>query len=499
LWKRFSVSTANPPAPEPQPGTKARAVKGVLWNSASFYIGKLFVLISTVILARLLSQDDFGVAGYAIVVISVLDVLSDLGVGASLIYYRDDPEARDTAFWLGMAISLLLLAALWIAAPLMGAFFNDPRAVAVIRALAFFFPLSALGNIQNSLLSKELSFSRKFIPDLTRSFSKGLISIFLAILGLGAWSLIIGQLASALIASIVLWWIYPWRPTFRLVLQWVGRLLGYGGKSVTVAVLGTFIGNTDYLLIGRFLGAEALGIYTLAFRIPDMLITQLCSLVSHVTFPLFSKLQDDADALVEGFLTTTRYIALLTLPIGLGIALVALPLVLVVFGEKWAASVPVLRAIALYSVFQSLFYSAGIIYKAQGRPELSSYLAILHLALLIPGVLWAVTGPRSITAVGLVLALVMFIIGIVEIFIAGKMLKTSLYRIGMAAAPAIVHAGIMSIVVLLVLFHFKNALPFVQLSVGILSGLLSYSLSLWLLRRDLVLNGIRTLREGLRR
>lgn len=479
--------------------TKEKAVKGVMWTSASFYSGKMLVLISTVILARLLSQDDFGIAGYAIVVISLMDVLSDLGVGASLIYYHEDPDAADTAFWLGMGISIFLLVVLWLGAPLMGIFFNDARAVPVIRALAFYFPLSALGNIHDSLLSKELSFGKKFVPDLARAFGKGMISILFAIFGFGAWSLIIGQLVSAVISTIALWWVFPWRPSLRYVHNWVRPLLGYGGKTVVVAILGAIIGNTDYLLIGRFLGAEALGVYTLAFRIPDMLITQMCNLISRVTFPLYTKLQDDHAALVKAFLDTTRYISLITIPLGLGIALVAQPMVLVIFGEKWAEAIPVVQAIAIYTIFQSLFYSAGIIYKAQGRPEVLSYLAFLHVVILVPAVYWAVTVPRSITAVGWTLAVVVFCIGILEIAVASCMLKTPVQMIALAAAPAVINGGFLAVVVWVVLFLLRVVNPMVQLAIGVSSGMIVYLAGLWIFSRDLVINTIHAFRSGLQR
>jgi len=479
--------------------TKEKAVKGVMWTSASFYSGKLLVLISTVILARLLSQDDFGVAGYAIVVISVLDVLSDLGVGDSLIYYHEDPDAADAAFWLGMGISCILLALLWFGAPLMGNFFNDARAVPVIRALAFYFPLSALGNIHDSLLSKELSFGKKFIPDLARAFGKGIFSILFAILGFGAWSLIIGQLASAVIATIALWWVFPWRPTLHFVQGWIRPLLDYGGKTVVVGVLSTITGNIDYLLIGRFLGAEALGIYTLAFRIPDMLITQMCYLISRVTFPLYAKLQDDHTALIKGFLNTTRYISLITVPMGLGIALVAQPMVLVIFGEKWVGAIPVIQAIAFYTIIQSLAFSAGIIYKAQGRPEILSYYSLLHAIILVPAIYWAVTIPRSITSVGWVMAVVVFVILIFEIAVASRMLKTPVQMIALAAAPAVINGGFMAVVVWVVLFLLRAANPMVQLTMGVASGIILYLAVFWIFRRDLVINTVHAFQAALQR
>ena len=141
-------------------------LRGTLWTYLSYYSGKLLVFISTVILARLLLKEDFGVAGYAVVVIGMLEVLSDMGVGPALIYHRDEPEAADTAFWLSLFLGTALFALTWLLAPFAGTFFNDERAIPVTRGLALTFPLSALSNVHRALLSKELTFGRKFAPSV---------------------------------------------------------------------------------------------------------------------------------------------------------------------------------------------------------------------------------------------------------------------------------------------------------------------------------------------
>ncbi len=136
----------------------ATTLNGTLWSYASFFSGKLLVFISTIILARLLTQDDFGVMSYALVVMSFLDILSDFGIGQAVIYYKEDGNTPDTAFWLGLIISMIMLGITWIAAPLAGQFFNDPRAVMATRALALTFPVNAFGNVHNMLLRKRFNF-----------------------------------------------------------------------------------------------------------------------------------------------------------------------------------------------------------------------------------------------------------------------------------------------------------------------------------------------------
>lgn len=434
-----------------------KAVSSVFWTYSAYYSGKLLVFISTVILARILSQGDFGVAGYALTVISFLDVLSDLGIGPALIYHRDEPGAADSAFWLGLLISIALFFFTWLCAPFAGLFFQDPQAIPVTRALAFTFPLSALGNIHDFLLRKELSFKRKFIPDLARSVGKGIFSISAALMGFGAWSLIIGQLAGTLSGTIFLWIIYPYRPSFRVVRETSRALLNYGLHIVAVDSLGILLQNSDYLLVGRYLGAVALGVYSLAFRIPDLLILQFCWLISGVVFPLYSKVRDDPAVLVQGFLTTLRYVALVTVPLGFGVALVADPLIRTFFSDKWVDAIPVLRAIAIYALMLSLSFNAGDIYKAKGQPNIITRLSFGRLVVLLPGLFWASNIAKSIVMVGYVQVVVAFIFGIIGLYIAGVLLETPFKDVLKALRPALVSGFIMSLVVVASLeLHLPN-------------------------------------------
>lgn len=471
-------------------------IMGTFWTYAAHYSGKLMVFFSTIVLARLLVQEDFGVAGYALVVINFLDVISDLGIGSALIYYPEEGETKNTAFWLGLIISLVLFTVTWLIAPWIGEFFKDSRSVPVTQVLALTFPISAIGNVHRVLLLKGLAFRRKFLPDFSKAMSKGVISIALAASGFGAWSLIWGQLGGTLISVIAYWLALEWRPSFRFSLRPARFLLPYGLNIVSVNIISVFIVNSDYLFIGRYLGATALGVYTLAFRIPELLIMQFCNVITRVIFPVYATMRDEPDGLSRGFLTATRYISMITVPIGLGLALIAEPFVLTAFTDKWIAAIPVMRAIAIYAMITSFDYSAGDIYKAQGRPSVLTKLGILRAMILLPSLWWVVTQIGTLTAVAWTQAGITFFTTMLNLFVASRLLKTPFKEVLGALQPAILGGAMMSLGVGSLLLLIPTLPPLAQLLLSLIVGMITYAATLWWLQRDVVMVASQTLRAA---
>jgi len=474
-------------------------LRGTFWSYASYYGGKLLIFITTIIMARLLSKEEIGVAGYALVAISFLDVLSDLGIGPALIYHKDIPGSADTAFWLGLFVSITLFAITWALAPLTGAFFHDERSIAITRALAVTFPITSLSNVHDMLLRKELSFARKFIPDSTKYFVKGSVSILLAVLGFSYWSLIWGQIIGNLAAVVAYWMAYPFRPKFVFSFSMARKLISYGVHIVAGNSLAIVVTDSDYMLIGRYLGSAALGVYSVAFRIPDLLVMQFCMIISRVIFPVFARIRDNSSALAAGFLTTLRYVSLVTLPLGIGMALVARPLVLVVFTEKWIEAVPVIQAIAIYSVVLSLSYNAGDLYKAQGRPNLVTALALLRVTILVPTLIYAATKIGTIQAVGWAHAAVAAGTGIVELVVAGRILKMSLAKIIGAIRPALFSTALMAGVVIGIMALTNSFSQIFQLLVPSMAGAAVYLLTIWAFNREIAMQVRKTLSLALAR
>ncbi|MDR3575819.1 MAG: lipopolysaccharide biosynthesis protein [Anaerolineaceae bacterium] len=483
----------------PQEENKGRrlavvTLNGTLWSYASFFCGKLMVFISTIILARLLSKDDFGVMSYALVVMSFMDILSDFGIGQAVIYHKNDQDTPDTAFWLGMIISTSMLVITWIAAPLVGQFFHDQRAVLATRALAITFPIDAFGNVHNMLLRKKFSFGRKFIPEFIKAVCKGGIAILLAVLGYGFWSLVAGQIAGAIAADVAFWWVMPWRPSFHFIGKAARQLLSYGGSLVAVDIFSIVYSNADYVLIGHFMSAASLGVYTLAFGIPDLVINQLCNVISQVVFPVFVNIQDEIEALRQGFLTSIRYIALITIPLGLGLALVSKPMILALFTDKWIEAIPVLRAISIYAMLLSLGYSAGIVYKAQGRPHVLTVVEFIRAFITVPALAWVVLSIGTIEAVGWTQALIASAAMALDLSVACRMLKLPLKSIAGALAPALLSGAVMSLAVLGAMIVFQQSLPVIELAVSVVCGAVVYFSILWIFQRNLLVHAGNTLR-----
>jgi PST family polysaccharide transporter len=254
--------------------------------------------------------------------------------------------------------------------------------------------------------------------------------------------------------------------------------------------------NVDYLVIGRFLGAEALGIYTVAFRIPELVILQLCVVVARVVFPVYTRVRDDPEALRNGFLTTMRYVALITVPLGLGLMLVAEPFVLTMFTAKWAEAIPVMRAIALYALLVSISFNAGDIYKARGYLGIMIKLTLLELAILCGGLYLAITGPGTTAAVAWVHVVVALVGKTVNIAIACRIIDTPFNQVLVALRPAALAGVVMMPVVLVALSLTASAAPLVQLVAGITAGALAYGGVLWLFQRNLMMEASKTLRAA---
>ncbi len=469
--------------PTPESVFARAAIRGTAWRYITYFSGKLMIFIGTIALARLLSKDDFGVVGYALTAIAFLDVVSDLGVSPALIYYPENERTSTTAFWIGQAIAWALFGLTWVLAPLMAIYFRDDRVIPVVRVLALTYPFNALGETHGAVLYKKLDFGRTFLPDLSQAITKGVVSVVLAFAGFGAWSLVWGQVSGALISSIAFWFAYPWRPAFKFDLEAAGPLVTYGMKYVGSSVLAMLLLNLDYLLVGRYLGSEALGVYTLAFRLPELLILQFARILSTVIFPIYTKMRDIPGSLTRGFLLTTRYVSLLSIPLGIGLALIARPFTIVVLSEKWVDAIPAMQAIAIYATLLSLTYNSGSAYKAEGHPQVNTYLGLLRLAFLFPALWWAVNIAKSIVAVGWMQAATALIAGTMNMFVVTRFLKFPLRDIWKALQPAIRASFFMALSVLISLRVLNDFMSIWQLIVSVLAGAATYLGVLWYFNR----------------
>lgn len=379
-----------------------RATRGVFWSAVTGGASKVVAAASTLVLARLLDREAFGVAAYALTFTSLLEVLRGLGVAQALIFFPRDERRTQTAFWLIAANSLALGALALAAAPLFGLFFRDSRATAVIRVLVLYFPLLAVGQLLDVELRKELRFGKRFVPELSRTLAKALIGVSLAMAGAGYWSLVAAHIAGAAAWSAALLAIVPWRPRWIFDREEAARLFVYGKHMVAVAVLAAISLRADHLVVGRFLGAGALGVYTIAFTLPAF-VFQASSGLSQVLFPAFAKLERDRERLRSAALRTLRLAAAVFAPAGAGMAVVAAPLVAVAFGPQWSDAAVVLPWMGAWAAITALTQHFGEVYKALGQTRILSWMVAITTALTVPGLVWVALRGRGLVAIVAVL------------------------------------------------------------------------------------------------
>lgn len=420
------------------PGLGRRAVGGVIWQALSFSLGKAFMLVSTIILARLLVPEDFGIVALALVFITYAQVLTDLGVAQALVYLPEDDRQNDAALTLALIWSSILVLVAMVAAPAVAEFYGRPDVVPIFRVLALSLVLGATAEVPDALLRKRLRFRQRLIANLLQSFGKGGVSITMAVAGFGAWAIVGGHVAGFAIWSLASWVLVGKRPGlrfWRLSRTHVRPLLAFGIPVTGNALLLALVFNTDYLIVGRVLGTEALGYYTVAFRIPELVVTQALWVVAAVSFPLYSLVRQDPERLRRGYVTSVRLQSVWGAAVGTALAVTAPMLVPVVFGAKWLPSVAPLQAMGLYAVFRSLGSGTTELCNGIGRPGLAAWLSVSHLVLLVPVLLFATRyGIEGVAWGHLVVAVL-----IVVIFqtVASRLIGMSPWRLATAMRPVL--------------------------------------------------------------
>ena len=471
-----------------------KTARGLFWNFIAYGLSKGIVLVTTSILARLLGKDDFGLVALAVVAINYLSVIKDMGLGMALIQRRGDvKKAADTVFTLNLIFGIFLSAILIPIAPGVAAYFKNPMVTPVLRWLGLTFFIGALGSVHMVWLMRELDYRRKLIPDMGSALIKGFVSIGLALAGYGVWALVFGQLAGVLSSVTLFWIIVPWRPRFTLDPKITKSLLNFGFSIISSDILDVTINNLSYIIIGRLYGAVQLGVYTLAYRLPEMLLIGNLWIMANVTFPAFANIQESSDNMRRGFLGAVRLVELIAVPICLGLIIAAEPIVLVAFGDQWLDAIPVLRVLALYALVASVGYHVGDVYKAIGRPDILLKMTILTLVLMAPA-LWV--GSRyGLLGVAWAYVVAVSIERGISLVIATRIIDVSIMDILAQLLPSLKGGLVMALTTLLALYWTTDINLFARLAVIVLTGVVSYLGVLWWTERENLLQLFRLIRK----
>jgi O-antigen/teichoic acid export membrane protein len=424
----------------------ARTLRGAFWAYFSYVGGRLLILFATAILARLLTPKDFGVVGFALIFMALLETVKDLGLGQALVASRPENvyERADTVFVAGVGLGLLMTGVVAALAPLAAAFFDEPRLVGILPVLGLNFLIRSIGGTHYAIAQKEMRFRTRTIAEFADVLVRGTTGVVLALLGAGVWSLVIGYVVGTTALVTTLWVLVPWRPRLRLDRAQLPGLLRFGGALTGVDITSAITNNADYVFVGKVLGPAALGLYTLAFRLPELAIINVATVAGLVLFPAFANVP--RDALAHAYTVALRYMLMVCMPVAAGVALLAAPLVEVAFGPKWEGAVEPMRVLTIYAFAVTVGIPAGTAYKAVGRAGVLLKLAVPRTTMLVVAV-WIFVS-NGITAVAAAHAAVAGLFSVIGILLASRLLGVRLSRLlGLGVAPLIATAVMSAVVI----------------------------------------------------
>lgn len=384
-------------------GHKRRTLHGIVWNFLRVFGQTFLSLGAGVILARLLPPADFGLLAIAMVFIGFAELIASIGMGPAIV---QRPTLNEQVLVVANTLSLiaggLLFALCWLLAPWLGRFFGDPRVTAILQVLSVPLWASALAAVSRSQLIRAMNFRRLFAIDLVAYLvGYAAVSITLALLGYGVWSLVWGTTVSLLLqAAAALFLVRP-RPKLSLAATEARELLGFGGGVSLNNTINYLAANVDYLTIGKFLNPALLGLYTRAYQLVTMPVSKIAATLSGALFPSYAEIQDDPVRLRRAYLKAVNATALITFPVLAGFAISADTVIVGLYGPHWREAVPAFRILAIAGMLKTIFHIAGPIAQATGRiyaevRRQTVYLVILSLGCLtavgygIEAVAWAV-------------------------------------------------------------------------------------------------------------
>ena len=477
---------------------KDKTVAGILWNAAARIGQQAMQFALSVILARLLLPEDFGAVGMIMVIITFLSMFAEAGFASALVQRTQLSELHaDSVFWLSVALGLVLSALLFAGGPLVAAFYDEPILSTMTRGLSPVFALSTVGVVPSALMQRRLQFHLLARVGLVATVISGVTGVALAILRAGVWSLVVMYLANILVTTVLNLVFSDWQPRRRFSTAALKELWGFTGNVLGFNFVNYWARNADNILIGKFLGAAALGYYSRAYGLMLVPITQIISVVSNVMFAALSAIQEDITRVRSIFLRAIGLISLLVFPMMTGLLIVAESFVLALFGEKWVSMIPTLRILALVGAIQSLSNPTGWLYLSQGRADWYFRWGAVRAAVLVSAIaMGLVLG--SIETVAVCYAIANLLLLFPDIAISGKLVGIGLKDVLRTIAGSLVDSGLMALAVFGMGWLLPEALA-AWLKLGLLSatGLIVYGALTIGLRREAWLELSALLRERL--
>ena len=399
---------------------RSQLLHGVAWNfiekvlmrGASFVIG--------IILARLLSPSDFGLIGMLAIFVAISNVFIEGGLAKALIQRKDCQDIDfSTAFVANVSMSLVIYVVLFLTAPLIADFYDEPILTDITRILSLNFVLGSFNIVQRAKLMANVDFKSLAQINVISTIVSGIIGIAMAFYGWGVWSLVGQTLCSTIVLLLLFPFYSKWRPSIKFSPNSFRQLFGFGSKLMATGVYSVILNNISTICIGRFYKSNQLGFYTRASQFSEIISSTMFDVLGNVTFPVLSHLQDDREKLVSVYRKSLFITSMLIFPMMILCALLSRPMVIILLTEKWLPCVVLMQWLFLARMFTPLSAINMNILNAVGRSDLFMKLDFSKAPLVL--IVLAITIPISVEAITIGSFCISFICFFINAYLPGRL------------------------------------------------------------------------------
>ena len=478
---------------------RSQALSGFRWTASARLLSQVITWAITIFVIRLLSPADYGMLATATIFIEILLMFSEFGLGPALVQKVDlDEHTLRQTFGIILLINFTLAVLMVLLAPLIGAFFNEPRVVPVVRLLALQFVIGAFSIIPNVLLQRRMEFRNRSLMDLSGAIIASFTTLAMAFAGAGVWALVVGSLVGQLWRTVVINFLAPFLRWPELSMKGMRSLLTFGGHLTAAGAIGACFSQIDVIICAKVLGNEMLGFYSVGMQLATMPSQKISALVNQVAFPTFSRMQNDVRKVGENVLTGIRILSFFAFPLMWGMSSIAPEIVEVILGAKWSLAVVPLQVLALIIPLRVVLIFVGTAVQGMGNANILLR-NIIWAAVVAPPVLFAgayASGLSGLSLAWLVLSPSLFIPAVMRCAPVVGLRASQVFVAMMPAARAALAMYAVVVFVRLILAEGHGGVQ--RMSILIAGGALTYcAASLLLNRRGMIevldmLHGIAT-------
>ena len=481
-------------------GIRNKAIKGVGWSFADNILNQGVTFLVGLVLARLLSPEEYGLIGIIAIFIAVFNSIVDSGFSNALIRKNDAGDADyNTVFITNMVMSVLLFCVMFFGAPVIASFFNRPQLIPLTKVMASVVIINAFAIIQRTILVKKVDFKTQTKVSAIASVTSGVVGIGMASCGLGVWSLVGQQLSRQFLNSLFLWVFAKWYPKLQFSLKSFKELFNFGWKLMVSGLIDTVWREIYQVVIGKFYSPATLGQYTRAHQFGSIFSTNLTAVVQRVSYPVLSEIQDDVQKLKNAYKKVIKVTMLITFCCMLGLAAIAEPMIVSLIGDQWLPAVPFLQILCFSMMLYPLHAINLNMLQVQGRSDLFLRLEIIKKIIAVVPLLLGIFVNIYLMLFGSVIT--GFIAYYLNAFYSGKFLNYSILEQVRDIMPSFIIAMIMAVSVWGISFINlpSVALLAIQLSAGVVMIVLlceSVRLDSYLEIKHIALTFINKFRHG---